>query len=55
MKLSDHLDKETKSKLNKAAKHKKTKKKKQEPNYKELMGQYRDTYKRGRGGAIRSK
>ncbi|WP_198507837.1 hypothetical protein [Bacillus sp. FJAT-45037] len=31
------------------------KKRQQEPNYKELMGVYRDTYKRGPGGAIKRK
>ncbi|MDV2683814.1 hypothetical protein RYX56_05760 [Alkalihalophilus lindianensis] len=34
-------------------KRRRRKKKKQEPNYKELMGVYRDTYKRGPGGAIK--
>ncbi|ARK32143.1 hypothetical protein [Halalkalibacter krulwichiae] len=55
MKLSDHLEDEKKRKSNHTSKPKKRKKKKPELDYKELMGQYKTTYKRGKGGAIKQK
>jgi hypothetical protein len=54
MKLSDHLDKETKSKLNKVSR-KKRKKRDENINFKELMGQYDPVYRRTKGGAYRQK
>lgn len=65
MKLSDHLDKNTKSRLNNIKDNKKsryrnkrckkTKEKFSERDIRELMGEFKDTYKRSRGGAIRRK
>jgi hypothetical protein len=50
MKKKDHLGKNTKTKTN----HK-SKERLSERDIIELMGMKRDTYKRGRGGAIRRK
>lgn len=50
MKLENHLRTDTKEKLNKVRKEKLFK-----HDLRELMGTNRDTYKRGRGGAMRRK
>ncbi len=58
MKLADHLNANQKEQLNKikAKKRKRTKKKKPEKvDWAEIMGTNRDTYRRGKGGAIRRK
>jgi hypothetical protein len=61
MKLRDHLDKQQLDKLNQLKKPNKPKqkpkkrKKKENINWKHIMGMDRDTYKRGKGGAIRRK
>gem|GEM_PF-6427135 len=56
MKLEDRLGKDTIEKLNKIRKKKRRKKEKlTERDYRELMGEFRDTYKRGPTGAIRRK
>ncbi|MFD2046026.1 hypothetical protein ACFSTA_12450 [Ornithinibacillus salinisoli] len=47
MKLKNHLSKEQLHKLQKLKKEEKV-------NWHELMGVNRDTYKRGKGGAIRN-
>lgn len=47
MNLSSH---EAKKKI-----RRRKKKRQQEPNYQQLMGVYRDTYKRGKGGAIKKR
>jgi hypothetical protein len=63
MKLSDHLDNNTKTKLTNLTDKKKPsskKRKRQKPkenltdrDFRELMGEFKDTYKRSRGGAMR--
>jgi hypothetical protein len=65
MKLMDHLSDDNKKKLNEISKKKRRRKRKGKNNplrqterlterdYKELMGQYKETYKRGKGGAMR--
>ncbi|WP_156914238.1 hypothetical protein [Paucisalibacillus globulus] len=58
MKLADHLRKEQHDKLKKMKYKNKPKHKKRKPehiDWHDLMGMNRDTYKRGRGGAIRRK
>jgi hypothetical protein len=50
MKLADHLSKEQQRKSNQ---HRHKKKHKERIDWHDLMGVNRDTYKRGRGGAIR--
>lgn len=64
MKLSDHLSEQQRKQLNKIKLRlpnhntKTSNKKKENLSYKDfenLMGAYRDTYKRGKGGAIRRK
>jgi hypothetical protein len=63
MKIIDHLDEETKKKLNKRRRRKRKKKANADPlkekltkkDIVELMGMNRDRYKRGKGGAIRRK
>lgn len=49
MKIVDHLDKEQKRKLNQL------KQNKEKINWHDIMGMNRDTYRRGKGGAIRRK
>lgn len=46
MRIADHLNKEQKKKLDKLKKEEKI-------DWKEIMGMNRDTYKRGKGGAMR--
>jgi hypothetical protein len=65
MKLADHLSEENRKKMNEISKKKRRRKRKNKNNplrqterltekdYRELMGQYKETYKRGKGGAIR--
>lgn len=58
VKVIDHLDEYTKRKINRYrhAKRKRKKKKKENMSFNEicsLMGMNKDTYKRGKGGAIR--
>jgi hypothetical protein len=67
MKLMDHLSDDNKKKLNEIGKKKRRRKRKNKNNpltqierlterdYRELMGEFKDTYKRGRTGAIRRK
>ncbi len=65
MKLFDHLDNNTKSKLNNLKDTKKPRQNNKKPkrpkenltnrDVRELMGEFKDVYKRGRGGAIRMK
>lgn len=64
MKLADHLDKDTRKKLEKLGKKKKPpsnnkkrkgKVKQEKVNWKEIMGMNRDIYTRGKGGAISRK
>jgi hypothetical protein len=63
MKVEDYLSKDTKSKLKKMRKRRKKRKKPGDPfkeklserDLKDLMGLNRDTYSRGKGGAIRRK
>lgn len=60
MKLQNHLSKEQQEKLkklkyNNKPKHKRKKKKPERIDWHDIMGVNRDTYKRGKGGAIRKK
>jgi hypothetical protein len=54
MKLADHLSREQQEKL-KRMKKRKNKSRPERIDWHDLMGMNRDTYKRGRGGAIRRK
>lgn len=55
MKLSDHLTKEQQRKLNQKIKPQRKRKRKENIDWKDIMGMNRDTFKRGKGGAIRRK
>ncbi|SET85862.1 hypothetical protein SAMN05216389_1443 [Oceanobacillus limi] len=54
MKVADHLSREQHKKLKRMKDYKKKRKRNEKVNWHDLMGMNRDTYKRGRGGAIRS-
>jgi hypothetical protein len=54
MKLADHLSREQHEKLKRMKKHRHRKRKPERIDWHDLMGVNRDTYKRGKGGAMRS-